>query len=142
MAVRVLLADDSTIIRKAIAHLLQQEPTVQLVAEASDFTQTLARELKPNIVILDPHMPHIAGFTPQRVRKSLASCCDSILAISLRSDKETLMLAEEFGAVCLLDKMELAQKLIPVILKASSADKTFHKLGGTTAGDGVPPCEA
>src|ERR1700736_505790 len=144
MAIKVLLSADSALLRKAIVHLLLQEPKIRLVGEASDFAQTitLASELKPNVVILDLHMPNVAGVTALRVRTSLASCTDCILAISLRNDEETQTLAEDFGAACLLDKMELAQKLIPAVIKASSAYKSFHKRASTAAGAAVPPCEA
>ncbi|GAC1670218.1 MAG: hypothetical protein NVS9B4_26220 [Candidatus Acidiferrum sp.] len=144
MVIKVLLADDSALIRKAIGRLLQQEPKIELIGEAADFAQTLtlAGELKPNVVLLDLHMPNVEGFTTLRVRNALMSSADSVLAISLRKDEETLALAEEFGATCLLDKMELADKLIPAIIRVSATEK--HPIGHqhTATRTGVPPCEA
>jgi len=46
MSIRVLLAGHTTIMRNAIRHLLQEQPEIDLVAEATDFNQTFALTLK------------------------------------------------------------------------------------------------
>jgi CheY-like chemotaxis protein len=52
MSIKVLLADDTAIMRSAIRHLLEEQPEIELVAEASDFNQTIAltRKFKPQVV--------------------------------------------------------------------------------------------
>src|ERR1700736_5922816 len=123
MAIKVLLADDTIVMRTAIRHLLSQEPRIQLVGEADDFAPALrmAHELKPQILILDLHMPNATGLGPMDVSDSLRADGVSTVAISLRRDEEIQALSECYGAVRLIDKMELNQELIPTILKLASA---------------------
>ncbi len=55
MTISILLADDSEIMRKAIAHLLKGDPEIQVLAEAASFSQTmqLTEKLHPQIVVMD-----------------------------------------------------------------------------------------
>ena len=91
------------------------------MGEASDFGQTIqmVNDLKPQIILLDLHMKDEATFTPVDVKSRLNDRA-RIVAISLANDGEPRALAENFGAVALLDKMELADELIPTIYKFSS----------------------
>jgi DNA-binding NarL/FixJ family response regulator len=61
--VRVMLVDDHPLIREAIGHLITEAPDFELVGEAADGNECLARvdELKPDIVILDIAMPNLNG---------------------------------------------------------------------------------
>jgi len=59
MAIRVLIADDSDVMRAAIARTLTADPDLEVVGEAASFAETLkqASTLNPDIVLLDLHMP-------------------------------------------------------------------------------------
>jgi DNA-binding NarL/FixJ family response regulator len=59
MPVRVLIADDAEVVRKAIRGLLACEPTIEVCGEARTFSQTLelAIGLEPDVILLDLHMP-------------------------------------------------------------------------------------
>ncbi|GAC1692675.1 MAG: hypothetical protein NVS9B5_34970 [Terriglobales bacterium] len=133
MTVKVLLADDTAVMRTAIRRLLSHEPRIQLVGEADDFAPALsmAHELKPQVLILDLHMPNAAALTPMDVSDSLRADEVAMVAISLRKDEEIQALAECFGALCLIDKMELSQELIPAILKLGSAESLPTSKPGT-----------
>ena len=63
MAVRILLAEDSQLMRDGLAALLLQEPGMDLVGQASDGAEcvSLARKLRPNVVIMDLAMPRLNG---------------------------------------------------------------------------------
>lgn len=58
MSTTVVLADDHTIMRKAIAHLLHGDPDIQILAQASSFAETLdlVFKLHPHVVVLALHM--------------------------------------------------------------------------------------
>ncbi len=60
---RILLADDHILVRKGMAALIAARQDMQVVGEASDGLQAiaLARETKPDIVLLDIHMPRCSG---------------------------------------------------------------------------------
>jgi len=113
--ISLLLADDSEIMRNAIVRILQDDPQVQLLAEASSFTQTmeLTSRLHPQVLVMDLYMKDENDVTPAQVKLSLRGSV--LLAISLRNDDETQAIAESFGAVTLLDKVNLASELIPAI---------------------------
>jgi hypothetical protein len=78
----------------------------------TSFAQTieLASHTKPEVIVMDVHMRE-DGETPSHVKSQLEG--SRIVAISLWADDETKALAEDFGAVCLLDK--LYAELIPAI---------------------------
>ena len=83
MSIKVLLADDSDVMRRAIVKLLNEEPSTELVGEAKGFAETiqLANELKPDVLVMDLHMNFI--FTSlidiaqhtDRLERSSCSCC-------------------------------------------------------------------
>jgi DNA-binding NarL/FixJ family response regulator len=120
MPVTVLLADDAASVRTPIKHLLEIEPRIVLVGEVADFSETvvMCAELKPNIVLLDLHMPgdHLE---PRYVKSHLLDCAKSVLAMSLGDDGESRALAILYGASTLLDKTQLTSELVPGIMAAA-----------------------
>ena len=121
MPIKVLVADDSDIVRRAIRQLFSEHPEIELVGEATDFSQTIrmANDLKPQVVVMDLHMGDGDRLTD--VMPHLSACTSRIVAISIWNDEKTKELAESFGAVTLLDKMNLSDELIPTIEKCAQA---------------------
>jgi two-component system, NarL family, invasion response regulator UvrY len=119
-SIRVLLADDSEIVRRGIRQLLSAQTEIEIVGECADFAQTIqmTSDLNPQLVILDLHMPDGNNIAPEDVRSHLNHGL-LVLAISFWSDGETQQLAESFGATALLDKIGLAHSLIPTIMQLS-----------------------
>ena len=119
--VRVLLADDSDLIRRAIQRVLELEPSVLVVGEAKSFAQAfeLCTALKPKIVILDLHMRDESKFTAEFIKSELLNCAEHVLAISVWNDDAAKDLASSYGAFALLDKSTLGSALLPIILKLS-----------------------
>jgi two-component system, NarL family, response regulator DesR len=115
MSIRVLVAEDSGIMREAISRLLRSDPEILVVAEAVGFGQMvqLIESLNPHVVVMDLHMHDETATTTQQVKSSLGGCC--LVAISFAHNEETQTLADSFGAEILLDKMSLASELIPAI---------------------------
>jgi DNA-binding NarL/FixJ family response regulator len=125
MCIKVLLADDTSVMRKAIRTLLSHEPEIELVGEAQNFAETVSmtRKFKPQIVILDLHMPDSSHLTPMNVSEGLRAYAARVLAISVWNDEDTLALAQSYGATDLLDKMRLGQELIPAVMKLASGSE-------------------
>jgi two-component system response regulator DevR len=120
MRVRVFLAEDAEVMRKAIRALLSEREDITVVGEAATLSEAIqkAEELHPDEIILDLHMAD--GAKPQ------LSNGTKLLAISFANDEEAAALAHKIGAAKLLDKMELANELIPAILElAPVASRTI-----------------
>ena len=117
MPITLLLADDANSIRSAIRHILETEPAVELIGEAVNFPQTLemCAELRPTVLLLDLHMPG-EQFEAEHVKARLLDCAKHVLALCAWDDQESRTLASLYGAEILLDKSELALKLVPAIM--------------------------
>jgi DNA-binding NarL/FixJ family response regulator len=129
MCIKVLLADDTSVMRKAIRTLLSHQPEIELVGEAQNFAETVSmtRKFKPQVVILDLHMPDSSHLTPMNVSEGLRAYAARVLAISVWNDEDTRALAQSYGATDLLDKMRLGQELIPAVMKLASGSEPERK---------------
>jgi DNA-binding NarL/FixJ family response regulator len=119
--VRVLLADDSAIMLEAIRKLLHDEPQIEIVGEASTFAMAMQMiaDHKPDVLLLDLHMPQKRGLRVPLVKAQL-SCVEYTLAVSFANDEEAKSLAAGYGAVALLDKMSLYAQLVPAITRLTA----------------------
>src|SRR6516162_7543604 len=63
MTIRILLVDDHTVVRKGLRTFLSYDPDLEVVGEAADGAQALrlARELSPDVVLMDLLMPGMDG---------------------------------------------------------------------------------
>lgn len=89
MPTKVLLADDHTIMRKGLRSLLEQQSNIEVLAEAENGRTTvrLARELKPDLVIMDISMPDLNGI--EATHQIVDAVEDvKVLALSMHSDKK------------------------------------------------------
>ena len=70
MPIKVLLADDITIMRKAIRFLLRSRNEIKIVGEASTFVETIekTKKLSPDVVVLDLYMPDRSSFTATELK--------------------------------------------------------------------------
>ena len=117
MSIKVLLVDGSDIMRLAIRHLLKNELDIEVIGTATSFAETiaLAAALKPDVLLMDPHMPDEREYTPKLVKSQILLHTKCIVAISLWNDDDAKALAKSFGAHVLLDKMNLYSELIPAL---------------------------
>jgi chemotaxis response regulator CheB len=115
--IKVLVADDTQLLRRMICRLLRERSEIAIVGEAADFAETvqMANDFRPEIILMDLHLACQNGITPLDVRTNLNHGSRLVL-ISLSNDEEAEALAASFGAVTLLDKMKLFDELIPSIL--------------------------
>ena len=117
MPIRVVVADDKPAVRLGIIQMLKTDTDLEVAGEATTFAETLelVGSLKPDIVVLDLHMPDEKNYLPESVKLQVLENASCILAISIWNDHEAKALAEQFGAKALIDKARLFSDLIPAI---------------------------
>ncbi len=114
--IRVLVADDHTIMREGLRALLGHEPDLTTVAEASDGEQavTLARELKPDVVVMDVSMPRINGIeATRRIKTDLPNAV--VVGLSMYQNDEMASAMRAAGAAAYLSKDKATEALCGVI---------------------------
>src|ERR1041385_8968921 len=98
--IKLLLVDDHPIVRKGIGSCLAKFPNLQIVGEAADGAEALrkARELNPDIVLMDVDMPHMDGLTvTQMLRKEMPNI--KVLILSMHRQTESVLRILQSGAL-------------------------------------------
>jgi two-component system, NarL family, response regulator NreC len=122
---RILLADDHTVMRTGLRVLLERQPNLEVVGETENGRQTveLSASLKPDVLVMDVGMPILNGIeaTKQIVDKSSTT---AVVILSMYSDEAYVMRALKAGARAYLLKDSAAVDLISAI-EAVSQGKSF-----------------
>jgi CheY-like chemotaxis protein/two-component sensor histidine kinase len=115
-AIRVLLADDHAVVRRGMAALIEAQPDMQVVGEAGDGQEavSLARQLAPDIVVMDVNMPVMDGVEATRIIVSELPPVRVVgLSVHTKADMESRM--REAGAAAYVDKSGPAEELLAAI---------------------------
>ena len=129
----VILADDHTVVRAGLKALLDAQPDFEVVGEASDGHEALAwaKELRPDVVVMDITMPGLNGARATQVIRR--ECPETkVLALTAHEDKGYLRLLVQAGASGYLLKRAASQDLIHAI-RTVAAGGTY--LDPALAGD-------
>ena len=116
MDIRILLVDDHGFVRDSLRALIRTQEAMEVVGEAHNGRQAIqmARELRPDVIVMDINMPvmdgikatgHIAAENPEA----------NILILSLRCDSSFVEAAMHAGAKAYLDKERATRELIDTI---------------------------
>ena len=114
--VRVLIADDHTLVRESLVNLLQRDGDVQVVAQASDGLETIEKALstRPDIVITDISMPRLNGIeVVRRLRELLPEA--RVLVLTMHQEDEYVLQLVRAGASGYLVKDSAAAELIAAV---------------------------
>ncbi len=114
--IRVLVADDHTIVRKGLCSLLEKEPGIVVVAEAENGRDAIikAEEIKPDVVVMDIGMPLLNGIEACR---QLKKCCPEIeiIILTVHTNEEYVLQALKAGASGYLAKKAAPLDLVTAI---------------------------
>jgi len=116
MTIRVLLADDHTMVRDALANMLRAEPDIEFVGVASNGLEAVTQTqlLRPDVVVLDVSMPEMNGIEAAAcIRKAVPAC--RVLALSALGDACFVNQMVEAGAKGFLVKSESVNSLIQAV---------------------------
>src|SRR5215467_9937785 len=114
--IRVMLTDDHTLFRQGIRTLLSSEPDLEVVGEASNASEAvnLARQVRPDVVLMDIGMPGMSSFEATRViRKERPGT--HVVFLSMYDDEDYLSEGVEIGASGYVLKDSPADQLVTAI---------------------------
>jgi len=114
--IKVILAEDHTIVRKGLLSLLKTETGIEVVAEAEDGRQAIEKvaQLKPDVVVMDISMPSLNGLEATRqIKKNYSNV--KVLILSVHTDEEYIFQALRAGASGYLVKKAAPMDLINAI---------------------------
>jgi DNA-binding NarL/FixJ family response regulator len=121
MTVRVLLADDERLFTEALEMILTADGGIEVIGRARDGDEavTMARELDPDVVLIDLSMPGIDGF--DAIQAMLADEPGRrIVVLSGSADPGDIANAHAAGACGYLTKDRIADELVPGVLGAAA----------------------
>ncbi|HEX2529890.1 MAG TPA: response regulator [Burkholderiaceae bacterium] len=121
--ISVLLIDDHTLFRSGIRSLLQRNPDFAVVGEAADGVEGIkrAKQLKPDVVLLDLNMPGISGL--ETLQLLLQDCPQTaVIMLTVSEDAEDLGAALQGGARGYLIKNIDADYLVRAIRRAAAGE--------------------
>jgi len=132
---KVLLVDDHALVRRGFRRMLEDEPSLQVVGEASDGLEAvqLAEQLKPEVIVMDCALPQINGI--EASRRILARQPETaILMLSMHSEDTLVRQAMEAGARGYVLKNAMDLDLVSAIKKVADGktvlDPQVIKSGG------------
>jgi two-component system, NarL family, response regulator LiaR len=121
MSIRVVIADDHSVVRQGLRMLLALDPELEIAGEASDGAEAvqLARALRPDVVLMDILMPVMDGIAATTaIRRELPDT--EVLALTSALDDDMVVGAVRAGAIGYLLKNTDAEDVIKAI-KAAAA---------------------
>ena len=120
---RILIGDDHGIVRGGLKLLIDRQPDMEVVAEASDGVEAFEKAIqsKPDLCVLDVSMPRLTGI--QAARQILAHLPQThVLALSMHDDQRYVFDALKAGASGYVLKREVDQALLNAIRAVHRGD--------------------
>jgi len=127
--IKIIVADDHSLMRQAIQMWLEKQWDFELVAEASDGESAieLAKELSPHVVIMDISMPRLNGL--EATKQITAQCPEtSVLIMSVHIDNERILSALQAGAKGYLTKDATGDEIITAVRGIISGEVVLSPL--------------
>jgi DNA-binding NarL/FixJ family response regulator len=145
---KVLLVDDHALVRRGFRRMLEDEPSFEVVGEASDGLEAVecAERLQPDVIVMDCALPQINGI--EASRRILARRAETaILMLSMHSEDTLIRQALEAGAKGYVLKNAMDLDLVSAIKKVAEGKTVLDPQitrGGTLKGErdtGLTPRE-
>ncbi len=125
--IRVLIADDHAVVRAGIRLLLDSHADVQVVGEARDGTEAvaLARDLRPQVVLMDVAMASLSGLEATRQIRQ-AQPDTYVLMLTMHSDEDYFFEAVRAGASGYVLKEASPAEVVEAIRTVARGGVSFH----------------
>jgi two-component system response regulator DegU len=124
--INVVLADDHVLVRNGIKAMLESDTQIEVVGEASNGVEALetARNLKPDIIILDIRMPEMTGLEAAAKLKDFSPGTKAVI-LSMHDSEEYVIQALNAGAFGYLLKDTDKFEFLKALKQVSSGNKYF-----------------
>jgi DNA-binding NarL/FixJ family response regulator len=124
-AIRVLVADDHTLVRQGLVSLLEASGECEVVAEAADGLEAVekASRTRPDVALLDVAMPRLSGLEAVR-RICAAAPATRVLVLTVHDEEEYVLHMVRLGAAGYLVKDSAASELLAAV-RALAAGKAY-----------------
>jgi NarL family two-component system response regulator LiaR len=125
--IKVLIADDHAVVREGTRQILEQEPDIQVLAEAADGDEAvrLASSTQPDVVIMDVSMPKVDGISATKQIKTQHPKI-AVLVLSAYDDDQFVFSLLEAGAAGYLLKSVRGQELVEAIRAVHAGESVLH----------------
>ncbi len=125
--IRIMIVDDHQVVREGLKAMIDQEEDISVVGEASDGPEALAmaRELTPNVVLMDIRMPKMDGLEATRRLKG-ESPDTAVIMISVYDNEAYVVDAIRAGAAGYILK-DVSRELLIHTVKAVNAGGVLHR---------------
>src|ERR1700733_13107698 len=140
-SITVLLVDDHSLVRRGFRRLLEEDPGISVIGEASDGHEAVqeATRLQPNVVVMDFALPSMNGAVATR---HILKCCPStnVLVLSMHSDTSYVRTCLEAGAKGYLLKNAMDLELVQAVKRVAANECVLEPRLGLIAKktDGQP----
>lgn len=124
--IRVLLADDHTLVRQGLVGLLEDSGECEVVAEAADGVEAVEKALatRPDVAVLDLSMPRLSGLEAvRRIRDELPHT--RVLVVTVHEEEEYVLPIVRAGAAGYLVKDSAASELLAAVRAVASGRAYF-----------------
>jgi two-component system, NarL family, response regulator LiaR len=125
--IRILIADDHTVVREGTRQILEQEPDLEVVAEAADGEEAiqLTGSTHPDVILMDVAMPKVDGIAATTQIKALYPKT-AILVLSAFDDDQFVFSLLEAGAAGYLLKSVRGRELVEAIRAVHAGESVLH----------------
>lgn len=129
MSIRVLVADDEAMVRVGLRLVLQAEPDIEVVGEASDGLEAVAAttELHPDVVLIDVRMPRLDGLSATRQLLAIEPAV-KVVVLTTFNDDASVRQALRAGASGFLLKVAPPERLAEAVRVAARGDALLDPL--------------
>lgn len=120
-SLRVLLADDHPIFRQGLMDLFDKETAIELVGEAGDGEEAIemARQLRPEVILMDVTMPRLNGIeATRRIKEEMPDVC--VIGLSMHEGEDLARAMRNSGVDAYVSKSEAADTLVATILATNA----------------------
>lgn len=124
--IRVLLADDHTLVREGLAQILAQSGKCEVVAQASDGLEAIAKakEVRPQVAVVDIDMPKLSGIeAARRIRTDLPQT--KVLVVTVHDEEEYVLHMVQAGVSGYMLKDAAASELVQAV-EAVASGQPFY----------------